>query len=71
MNPVYWGWVVIEGSLKPIRMKNQPTTQELLEMMFCNFKKRCGASYVLAKNLGLFCNATCGDNFVRTVQQYY
>lgn len=60
IKPTDWGWIKNEGSLEPIRMQNSPAPQELLQMIFCNCKKGCGASCSCRK-VGLFCNSTCGD----------
>lgn len=59
INPTDWGWVMNEGLLNPIKTVDPSIPQELLEMIFCNCKKDCGASCG-CRRVGLFCNATCG-----------
>lgn len=60
-----WGWTKLEGVLAPIKTADQPAPEELLKIIFCSCKRRCGSACD-CRRVGLFCNSACitcsGDN---------
>lgn len=40
IRPTDWGWLLKDGSLHPVKMKQLPAPEELLRMIFCNCNKR-------------------------------
>lgn len=60
LNPQDWGWVFKNGLLEPIKTSQPPAPDCLLNMIFCNCSKGCGALCGCRK-LGLQCSAVCGN----------
>ena len=53
-----WGWKYLNNMFIPITMNQLPAPDNLLQMLFCNCKKGCGAACGCRKS-GLYCSVAC------------
>lgn len=53
-----WGWKYSRNMLIPVTMTQLPAPDNLLQMLFCNCKKGCGAACGCRKS-GLYCSVAC------------
>lgn len=53
-----WGWKYSNNIFIPITMNQLPAPDNLLQMLFCNCKKGCGAACGCRKS-GLYCSVAC------------
>ncbi|KAL4702881.1 hypothetical protein ACJJTC_005792 [Scirpophaga incertulas] len=65
-----WGWKYLNNMFIPITMNQLPAPDNLLQMLFCNCKKGCGAACGCRKS-GLYCSVAClhcnGDSCLNTL----
>lgn len=59
LDPQQWGWIVRNNFLEPITTLLPPAPDVLLNTIFCNCAKGCGANCGCRK-IGLKCSAVCG-----------
>lgn len=60
LQPEQWGWNLQNKILEPITTLLPPAPDELLNTIFCNCKKGCGAKCGCRK-VGLQCSPVCGQ----------
>lgn len=53
-----WGWKHENSGMSPMTMTQEPAPSELLQMIFCSCKTRCGTQCGCRK-AGLFCTMAC------------
>nr|CAI5852294.1 unnamed protein product [Callosobruchus analis] len=60
LEPQEWGWTMRNGFLEPVTTITPPAPDELLNIIFCNYKSgrgsRCGC-----RKAGLQCSLACGQ----------
>ncbi|KYQ49578.1 hypothetical protein ALC60_11363 [Trachymyrmex zeteki] len=57
-DPEDWGWRRNNGILEPVCNKSEPAPQDLLKILACKCKGRCGAACGCRK-VGLTCSSIC------------
>ena len=60
LNPEDWGWKLTDNTLEPIQTILPPAPDKLLNTIFCNCKKGCGAKCG-CRRVGLLCSAACSN----------
>lgn len=60
MDPQQWGWILNNNVLDPVTTLLPPAPDILLNSIFCNCTKGCGASCGCRK-VGLACSIVCGN----------
>ena len=57
--PTDWGWILIDGSHKPILNENDPAPENILHIISCDCKSGCERNCECRRS-GLNCSTMCG-----------
>lgn len=60
IDPQQWGWILNNDFLEPVTTLLPPAPDNILEAIFCNCTKGCGANCGCRK-IGLSCSIICGN----------
>jgi hypothetical protein len=60
LDPLKWGWKMVDGQLKPITTEQPPAPQQLLRLVSCICKKGCEKRSCECIRSGLKCSNMCG-----------
>ena len=61
LSPEDWGFQLIHGQCRPIRMVEAPAPIELLKIIRCNCSQNCSTKVCTCKKFNLFCTVACGQ----------
>ncbi|XP_053373150.1 uncharacterized protein LOC123533634 [Mercenaria mercenaria] len=61
LNPLDWGWEMINSKLLPKKTDLPPAPESLLQIIRCNCKTNCDSRRCSCRKHGLQCSAGCGD----------
>ena len=64
LNPLYWGWYRMKGTLEPIKTDLEPALVDMLNFIWCNCKtskNTCHSHMCSCFRSGLKCVTTCDD----------
>ena len=60
IDPQQWGWILNNNILEPVTTLLPPAPDSILNTIFCNCTKGCGANCGCRK-IGLSCSIVCGN----------
>ena len=61
LNPLEWGWQMVNQKLLPVKTDLPPAPADLLCMFRCNCRTGCASKKCTCRRNGLDCTAACGD----------
>ena len=61
LDPVQWGWTLVEGCLDPTTMDLPAAPETLLRIVRCNCKTDCNSRRCTCRKMGLECSVACGE----------
>lgn len=61
LNPLDWGWCLVNGSLTPQETDLSPAPPALLSVVHCNCKTGCSSARCSCRKHGLECSLACGE----------
>ena len=61
INPLEWGWRVLNEAMWPVGMVKDPAPEELLELIRCKCRSDCSTKRCSCRAHGLECSVSCSD----------
>ena len=61
LDPLSWGWSLVQGRLEPIQVDLPPAPETLLQVIRCNCKTDCSSNRCTCRKHGLQCSTACGN----------
>ncbi|WAR04124.1 hypothetical protein MAR_019493 [Mya arenaria] len=61
LNPLDFGWIIVDGLMMPVRTSLPPVPENLLKIIRCNCKANCDSKKCTCRKHGLECSNACGD----------
>ena len=61
LDPLSWGWSLVQGRLAPIQVDLPPAPETLLQVIRCNCKTDCSSNRCTCRKHGLQCSTACGN----------
>lgn len=60
LNPLDYGWQVVQGKMLPLKSSLPPAPDKLLSIIYCNCKLNCDTKKCSCRKHGLECSNCCG-----------
>ena len=61
INPLEWGWRVLNEAMWPVGSVKDPAPEELLELIRCKYHSECNTKRCSCRGHGLECSMSCSD----------
>ena len=61
LNPLEWGWKLVQGRLMPMFSSQPPAPPSLLKLIRCGCKTGCTSRSCTCVKYSLHCSAICGE----------